>query len=296
MASGQQRREYLFNLGAAALQRIRPDLPPDHYVCPLCLGGFSRLALTSGHLTLEDAPPRWIGGGRIALTCRDCNSSAGLALEPEMQLFEHMFDFAQGTMDRAIPAELRGPAGSANVAMRAHGGNIFVLGPPRSNNPDAQTAFEAKLPDLFRTPGARFSVGPTSGFRFKQSKVGWLKSAYIVAFAALGYRYAASPELKPIRQQIASPQQELISGFWGNQPHADRRMKQLGLVRYEKNVASVAVQMGRHIVFRPVLGGGDVYAHVAATLGKGSGAPFKFDAEMWPWPTAPVMAMDQSGS
>jgi hypothetical protein len=83
-----------------------------------------------------------------------------------------------------------------------------------------------------------------------------------------------------------------VRGFWANQPTADRRSKQLGLIRFEGDIESVVVQMGRHIVFLP--GGGDVYAHLAATLGNGTGTQFKLDlAEVWRWPSKLLLAWDE---
>jgi hypothetical protein len=122
-----------------------------------------------------------------------------------MQRFETLYDFATSTMDEPMAASFEGPAGRVNVSVQAQAGKYLLFGKPRNNSRDAQEAFEASLRDLFREPGAQFGITPARGFRFKEAKIGWLKFAYIVAFAALGYEYVLSAPLQPIRDQIAAP-------------------------------------------------------------------------------------------
>ncbi|WP_394368459.1 HNH endonuclease [Adhaeribacter radiodurans] len=50
------------------------------YICPICLIKFSEEALSEkvkNNLTLEDAPPKSLGGSQIALTCKKCNNTCG---------------------------------------------------------------------------------------------------------------------------------------------------------------------------------------------------------------------------
>src|SRR5689334_22706625 len=116
---------------------------------------------------------------------------------------------------------------------------------------------------LVREPNAQFGITARDEVRFKEVKVGWLRSAYVVAFAALGYRYVLRDQRQPIRDQIAAADQDLLRGFWTIEPAADRSKRQIGLVRFGSDVSSVTVQMRRHIVFLPRPGEGDVYAHLA---------------------------------
>jgi hypothetical protein len=87
MAIGLERRKQLFNKFSNQLLLLkqhgiidthfssaRPDL------CPICLMEFTDTDLqnnSSNFLTLEDAPPHSLGGGKIALTCKRCNSGCG---------------------------------------------------------------------------------------------------------------------------------------------------------------------------------------------------------------------------
>src|SRR5438309_157804 len=73
-----------FDRGVEAIQRIATiDLASfglaDRYLCPICIRGFHREDASA--MTLEDAPPRRLGGRKVALTCPDCNHSAGFRLD-----------------------------------------------------------------------------------------------------------------------------------------------------------------------------------------------------------------------
>ena len=56
------------------------------YVCPMCIRGFKKESLIQENqnpLTLEDLPPRSVGGNPKILTCKECNSKSG-------HLFDHL--------------------------------------------------------------------------------------------------------------------------------------------------------------------------------------------------------------
>ena len=97
-------RERRFVEGAAALRRHlaaigRPDaLPPtgEHYVCPCCMRVHGHEALSNGMLTIEDVPPKSVGGRWLVLTCKQCNSTAGTRLDEQARLREEQLDFFAG--------------------------------------------------------------------------------------------------------------------------------------------------------------------------------------------------------
>jgi hypothetical protein len=108
-------RERRFVEGSAALRRYfaaigRSDaLPPtgEYYVCPCCMRVHGREALSDGALTIEDVPPKSVGGRRLVLTCKQCNSTAGTRLDEQARLREEQLDFLTGRApDRALAAEI----------------------------------------------------------------------------------------------------------------------------------------------------------------------------------------------
>ena len=61
-----------FDVGSRALSAMSDYR--SLYACPICQRLFDVSAIDSGELTLEDSPPRSMGGKPIALTCKGCNS------------------------------------------------------------------------------------------------------------------------------------------------------------------------------------------------------------------------------
>lgn len=47
----------------------------DKYICPLCLARHSSIYTDGNSLTLEDAPPKSLGGKPRTLTCQSCNNT-----------------------------------------------------------------------------------------------------------------------------------------------------------------------------------------------------------------------------
>src|ERR687892_136380 len=71
-----------FDQGCDAFKGTFPEIAKRvsadrFYVCPVCLHAFGEEALALRFLTREDVPPKSMGGRRLALTCRRCNSEGG---------------------------------------------------------------------------------------------------------------------------------------------------------------------------------------------------------------------------
>jgi len=63
---------------------VKVDFPI--YICPLCIKGFNKESLnqdSQNPLTLEDLPPKSVGGNPKILTCKECNSKSG-------HVFDHL--------------------------------------------------------------------------------------------------------------------------------------------------------------------------------------------------------------
>ena len=55
------------------LRKLNVDIQGD-YLCPLCMKPFTKQEVRK-ILTEEDVPQASLGGSRITLTCRQCNST-----------------------------------------------------------------------------------------------------------------------------------------------------------------------------------------------------------------------------
>ena len=58
------------------LQYVKKNNCNGDYLCPICLNEYSEQDVKNV-LTEEDVPQKSLGGNRIALTCRKCNSRCG---------------------------------------------------------------------------------------------------------------------------------------------------------------------------------------------------------------------------
>src|SRR5690349_10100056 len=85
---GVERRRRIFEVYSKQLHGLVDSgiltdisLPYDQtYLCPICLRPFSVddiLDSAPNMLTLEDAPPKSLGGHASVLTCKSCNSRSG---------------------------------------------------------------------------------------------------------------------------------------------------------------------------------------------------------------------------
>lgn len=290
MASKTQIRERWFNRGADAVERVWPG-KPRCYVCPLCMRGFLPKALDGDELSLEHAPPKSLGGRSVALTCRECNNRAGRKLDREMLFREEMLSFAMGTMSQPLGSQLKLMSGqTVNVKVQHTGSSMLVLGSPRHNDPRVQRAWKDELDQLVDEgvgDERKFEISLHRGYRHRNALIGWLRAAYLVAFAALGYRYILNPALKLVRQQLADENTLLLKCFSLTAPGASPKERQVLIVEEPASLDSVLVQMGRHLVFlpTPTAGGLNLYDRLAQEQAQNRRFEENIRGKLWPWPT-----------
>jgi hypothetical protein len=305
-SSRQKRRRAWFEAGVRDLAATFGTLTtsdgvaiPSAYACPLCAvtepDGRARMKLftadTLGRLlTVEDVPPRHSGGRPLVLMCKACNSTAG-----------HRIDAAAHRVERSIRTLTRtevtrgrllvgGDKVPAEIDMTADGANrITLLG----GDPAALGRIAAYFDSLTRTPTTaepfRLSFSLTDP-NDRLAKVSWLKSAYLAAFALLGYRYAMHPSLGAVRHQIQNPQEEHIGQFSFRLPQP-LPFSECRVFRISQPDLPVCwgVQMGPILVFLPPGDPDALYRRLAEL--KAEQASFEFKAENSVWPLAPVFAM-----
>jgi len=209
--SGHGKKIMLFERGAQAAELIYGQR--GIYYCPICGNAHGQAALQTGELTLEHVPPASVGGKAIALTCRRCNNPAGGTVDAAMSQRAEQMRFAEliigHSSDYAGPAIVEIGGDKLNVwASRTEDGRVSFSIVEQANNPQiVRRVYERGLVDE--------SIRVSSRVRYhgRLAQVGALRSAYLVAFAALGYSYAFAPQLKSVREQISHPRESLISGW-----------------------------------------------------------------------------------
>lgn len=163
MSKRSQRRRELLDRQANALAPFLKGTTDRHILCPLCLNLLPEASWPD--LSIEDAPPKQYDGEERCMTCSSGNNRAG------------------GTYETRV--RIRNDDRTARVA-RA---NPFV------RTPSGLTV--ARQPLYTPMAVARQLARPsTDEFRLE------LKSAYLIAFAALGHRYILGPGLDQVRELI----------------------------------------------------------------------------------------------
>lgn len=287
------KRASWFDKGADAVARIWPSLPRC-YVCPLC--GDAYLPDAVGQLTKEHAPPEALGGRAVALTCRTCNSTSGHLLDAEMVAAEQVLDFAMGTMSKPARVKLQIAGYQQNSTALSTGENVQVFGLTQCNPPGTGAAISAELGRLTaqgQAAGLEFHLTFDQKFNLRLALLGWLRDAFLVAFAWLGYRYALSSNVKPVRGQLADTSASLIDMFSATMPNALPDERRIIVVNKPERLHSLMVQMGRHCVFLPHPDGDiDLYERLANAQDRGDRLEASVNGLIAPWPTRPMHVLD----
>jgi hypothetical protein len=268
------------------------DPVPDAYLCPLCLAWFADVA----DLSRDHAPPRNVGGSRVVLTCRSCNSHAGHTLDDEIRRAETVRGFVSG---KSIPrtagsVEVDGIALRAEVS--ASEGRITLAGVPKANDPRVRDAHIAAFDAMVaRDPSEQAFRVNIPGFDNARAQAGWLRAAYLIAFAAFGYRYILRPQLDVVRRQVADPDNVYIDRYVLHGHDRPKESRYLGAIERPRSLRAVAVVMGDHFVFLPGFERSPrIYENLASrkhwplrrdTFRRMNGPAFK-------WPTSPEFAFD----
>ena len=196
--------------------------------CPICLTSFTRDAVEKGlYVTLEHAPPETLDGSVKCLTCSKCNSSAGGKLDQAAAMMNRaIMDRKAG---RGIKVELD-VCGTKQTTYLSPEGTVDTKSVGRRTSDPAMMQMRNQMRDrlrgqkvvllteMKRRPDSDWDINKGITITLKQPSpnhvmVSWLRSAYLMVFSLLGqggYRYAESEAIRPIREQIMNPDDELM--------------------------------------------------------------------------------------
>jgi hypothetical protein len=202
-AERRDRRQQWFDNGAYAFPCVCKARPPYGYVCPQCVYIFGQEHLDAGVVTDEHVPPQAVGGCVLVLTCVDCNKRSGHLLDEAMADEEKLRTFGQPHALGALPGAVTVGGVRNNGSIRFDGSTFLMLGDPGQNKPGTAAAHTEVLES--------FGPGEAMELRFRirhhpgRAALGWMRAAYLAAFAVYGYRYALQPAFDPLRQALADP-------------------------------------------------------------------------------------------
>jgi hypothetical protein len=199
----RRRRVNWFRQGVHAIACVVSPKPPEAYVCPLCLNFCTSEQLDAGLLTDEHVPPEAVGGKPLVLTCVSCNGASGSLLDEAMTDEEKLRTFGKPHTLGPLPGSVTFEGVRKNGSIRFDGETFVMLGDPGQNNPATLAAYTESL--------ERFGSGSLMELRLHvkanpwRAGIGWMRSAYLAAFAVYGYRYVLQPAFGPLREAIADP-------------------------------------------------------------------------------------------
>jgi len=130
-------------------------------------------------------------------------------------------------------------------------------------------------------------------FSKMKADVGYLKTAYLAAFAKLGYVYILRGELDRVRQQIRSPQTRLLDSFRLSAQSGDKNQKALFL--FQSPIRCLGVIMGNEVVCLPQPFGGDgFYEKLHEIRSIGGKGTWRTNGN-YGWPKSFELVLDFSG-
>ncbi len=183
------------------------------YICPICLTRYSTVEEHPDNpLTLEDAPPKSLGGKPVVLTCKKCNNTAGYKIDVHLVNRLRELDdqqFLPGT-DLPVTIKIDDETFRAKIQVDEKG-TMSVLHSNKNNHPE-------KLQEAMKNVTKGMRISP----EFIKTKVipenleyALLKTGYILAFAKYGYSLMLDPCYDIVREQLLNPEMQLFPvGFW----------------------------------------------------------------------------------
>lgn len=254
----EQKRLNWFMKGSDGLARAFPDFfPGDHpfYVCPLCRAIYTIEGVYQRDLTIEHVPPKSLRGKGLVLTCKDCNQKWGALAVPHARWYEDGLEFQEGALRRSkVPGKLiiEGLEINLDVAQSENGILFRALDSPQGNSPQSIEQLSDYLESFSNTSGMTMRFQLSRRFVPRLARISWLCSAYLAAFALLGYSYIFSSYLSEVRRQLDNPQETVLRGFVKLHPSKNPHLRRVGLVVSPEDCTSLVLVMGRHAVFLPL--------------------------------------------
>jgi hypothetical protein len=258
------------------------------YVCPLCLHAYSERHFHDGALSREDVPPKSVGGRKIVLTCRDCNSTAGHDIDWHVRKEADVMEFVtQGQAD--MRAHLRTSSRRVPIQLNVSGRAIKAMVVPEATRKSTIDAVNddfgrAAQPDGWQDFEVHLEFDAFSPARAATS---WLRSAYLLWFAELGYRFILRPELDIVRERIKNPDAKEPGTFRiiEKTPAAEPT---LVCIDGPEPFRSYAMLYGRHVILLPRYDDHELYSRLATH----PECHVNLSGTVYPWPDRPLFVHD----
>jgi HNH endonuclease len=273
---------------AVAITDALPINGDGRYLCPLCLKWFADLV----DLSLEHAPPESVGGRHIAVTCRDCNSTAGHTVDAELRLAETIREFGSRRMTKPMSATFRFNDVEQRVEALFCPDGLSIAGVPKQNRPDGRDVPVGRPKRQVEPDPNRMAAGrlPRRVCHAGEPSATTSSKAAIIAGAV--YLYIFREELEEVRRQIREPAEKVLDRYCVTTQEGPGG-RRIAFVRDPAELESVVVLSNACAVFLPSDASAGTYERLAA-LDPWPTATRTLSGPTAPWPTQPVYAADRA--
>lgn len=186
------------------------EQPSKVFICPICFKLFDCSSLAqndaTNSLTLEDIPPKKLGGKPLTLTCKRCNNFlGGTRLDSKLFWNLEVEPFLTQQPNSSIDASFM-----INQNVKTKGKMIYL---ERNKfkfllNPNSNPNFINNFNDFQKN----WEINVT--FQFPNKRIvllALLRIAHLKMFSLFGYGYLLNPMTQIICRQLENPDDEIIS-------------------------------------------------------------------------------------
>ncbi|MEO1678831.1 MAG: hypothetical protein AAFU80_11820 [Pseudomonadota bacterium] len=231
----------------AALSSI--GAPKSAFVCVMCGEQLSLREAIGEKVSIEDVPPKSVGGKPLLLTCRLCNNSAGTEFEKDLSLRHRVEEQARrivGQVDGAM-GHLVVTAGGNSVNVDAHRhGKQVRFSVSEKNNPATIEAFAEVMNE--GAAGLKVQVSSSKTYHPKRAKLADQKSAFLIFSAKFGYTYALNARNLEIRRQLVEIEEsppEPIAQYMSLKESCDN------VIAINEEIGLATVTIGKRVIGLP---------------------------------------------
>jgi hypothetical protein len=226
MTEREKKRKIIFDRYAENLLFLKSEKVIDielkyakTYICPICLNQFSESALDQtieNPLSLEDAPPKSLGGKANILTCKKCNNTCGHEIDKHLtermqELDHHKF---LPNIEFTAKFEINGNTIQGKISIDENG-KLTAYHMDKNNNPIKLQDYikTAKKDSIIDLKIDKKQVNPIN------LQIALLKTGYLLTFEKYGYSLILDNSYSRIREQLKNPLEIIYPlDFWFKAP------------------------------------------------------------------------------
>ncbi len=222
MSKGQDKRQAIFEKYVTnrnlLIANALIDCDTDTYLCPICCKPHKSINEVDP-LTLEDAPPKSLGGKANTLTCKSCNNTCGHKID--FHLTERLREldnakFLPNTTSK-VKIKIGDEIFNGQISVDENG-KMFMYHSKKNNHPEKldEKMIELKGGDIVDLNFLKTRVIP------EILEYALLKSGYLLAFEKFGSSMIFDECYNIVREQLQNPDERIYpEKFWMTPPYPE---------------------------------------------------------------------------